>query len=200
MPVYAEYIPRKRKPDLLSDVVPWRSMLLPGLILQKWQHGLQRSYAVRGPDLQGVSREEQGALMLQANEVLKRIGGRWELQSEAQRTKVTSLPPIAWDYPVPQLIDAERRATLLGTPGSRETTYFLTLSWLPPALTAEKGLRFLMRGPCQPTSVPAPEVSLQDFLTRTDSFMALLRGMLARCKPMNEVETLTYLHNCVSDR
>src|SRR5262245_10522993 len=137
MAVYAEYIAPKRKADLLSDAVPWRSMLLPGLILQKWQHGLQRSYSVRGPDLQGVSREEQGGLMLQANEVLKRIGGRWVLQSEAQRTKVTSLPPVAWPYVVPKLIDEERRATLLGTPGSRETTYVLTLSWLPPAITAE---------------------------------------------------------------
>ena len=135
MAVYAEYIPRKRKPDLVSDEVPWRTMLLPGLILQKWQHGLQRSYAVRGPDLQGVSREEQGALMLQANEVLKRIGGRWMLQSEAQRTKVARLPKVAWPYIVPKLIDDERMATLLGTPGSRETTYYLTLSWMPPALT-----------------------------------------------------------------
>src|SRR5262249_41083435 len=109
MAAYVEYIPRKRKPDLLSDEVPWRNMVLPGLVLQKWQHGLQRSYRVRGPDLQGISREEQGALMLQANEVLKRIGGRWMLQSEAQRTKVTSLPPVDWQDPVPALIDAEHR-------------------------------------------------------------------------------------------
>jgi type IV secretion system protein VirB4 len=81
MPVYEEYLPPKRKADLLSDAVPWRNMLLPGLILHKKQHGLQRSYRVRGPDLQGVSLEEQGALMLQANEVLKRLGGQWMLQS-----------------------------------------------------------------------------------------------------------------------
>ena len=62
MAVYAEYIAPKRKADLLSDAVPWRNMILPGLILHKKQHGLQRSYRVRGPDLQGVSREEQGAL------------------------------------------------------------------------------------------------------------------------------------------
>ena len=204
MAVYSEYIPRKRKPDLLSDEVPWRSMLLPGLVLQKWQHGLQRSYAVRGPDLQGVSPEEQGALMLRANDVLKRIGGRWMLQSEAQRTKVTHLPPVAWKYPVPQLIDEERCATLLGTPGSRETTYALTLSWIPPALTTQKGLRFFMKGPGQPTAAGTAadpqHLSVRDFLTRTDFFMDLLKGMLARCRAMNEVETLTYLHNCVSDR
>jgi hypothetical protein len=42
---------------------------------------LQRSYAVRGPDVMGETPEVQGALMLQANEVVKRLGGRWMLQS-----------------------------------------------------------------------------------------------------------------------
>jgi type IV secretion system protein VirB4 len=178
-------------------------MLLPGLVLQKWQHGLQRSYRVRGPDLQGLSPEEQGARMLQANEVLKRIGGRWMLQSEAQRRKVTSLPAVQWPYPVAELIDGEHRARLLGTPGSMETMYTMTLSWLPPAMTAEKGLRFLMRGPGRPTTsqtADAQHVSLQEFLSRTNFFVRLLGGMLAQCRPMDEVETLTYLHNCVSDR
>ena len=142
--------PPKRKADLLSDAVPWRNMMLPGLILHKKQHGLQRSYRVRGPDLQGVSLEEQGALMLQANEVLKRLGGQWMLQSEAQRTQVKSLPKVAWPLIVPELIDEEHRAKLLGTPGSRETRYFLTLSWVPPMLTPEKGLRFLIKGPPRP--------------------------------------------------
>src|SRR5262245_39643736 len=155
MPVYEQYIPPKRKADLLSDVVPWRNMLLPGLLLQKKQHGLQRSYRVRGPDLQGVSPEEQGALMLQANEVLKRLGGQWMLQAEAQRTKVPSLPTVSWPLIVPALIDEEHRATLLGTPGSRDTRYFLTLSWVPPLLTPEKGLRFLIKGPSRPvTTMP----------------------------------------------
>jgi type IV secretion system protein VirB4 len=204
MPVYEEYVPPKRKADLLSDVVPWRTMLLPGLILHKKQHGLQRSYRVRGPDLQGVSLEEQGALMLQANEVLKRLGGQWMLQSEAQRTQVKSLPKVVWPSIVPALIDEEHRAKLLGTPGSRETKYFLTLSWVPPLLTPEKGLRFLIKGPARPTmAVPgAPQqgASLREFVTRTDFFIDLLKGMLAQCRAMDEVETLTYLHNCVSDR
>src|SRR5262245_18190615 len=200
MALYSECIAPKRKADLLSDVVPWRNMVLPGLLLQKQQGGLQRCYKVRGPDLQGMSREEQGGLMLQANEVLKRIGGRWVLQSEAQRTKVTRVPRPTWPYIVPQLIDDERMGHLLGTPGSRETTYYLTLSWLPPAVTPEKGLRFLIRGPGKPTSTAPADLSLHDFMSQTDVFVSLLRTMLARCKAMDEVETLTYLHNCVSDR
>ena len=93
MPVYEEYqAPPRGEPDRVSDVIPWRSMLAPGVLLQKYRHGLQRSYAVRGPDVMGLSPEVQGALMLRANEMLKRLGGRWMLQSEAQRQRVTTLP------------------------------------------------------------------------------------------------------------
>src|SRR6266705_5109969 len=81
MPVYAEYYRQRRwQPDHMSDVVPWRAIVAPGVVLQKARYGLQRTYALRGPDVQGETPEVQGALMLQANEVLKRLGGRWMLR------------------------------------------------------------------------------------------------------------------------
>src|SRR5262252_1772658 len=118
MTVYAEYHPRPRWRDRwavghLSDMVPWRAVVAPGVVLQKYRHGLQRTYAMRGPDVQGETPEVQGALMLQA---------------EAQRQRVQHLPPIAWRHPVAALIDQRQRARLLAFPGSRETTYYLTLT------------------------------------------------------------------------
>src|SRR5438093_855438 len=148
MPVYAEYQPRSRwTPAHVSDVVPWRAVLAPGVVLQKDRHGLQRTYAVRGPDVMGETPEVQGALMLQANQVLKRLGGRWMLQSEAQRRRVARLPEVAWRYPVAALIAQEQRARLLQSPGSRETAYYLTLTWYPPPPSTRRGMRFLVRGP-----------------------------------------------------
>src|ERR671931_1462238 len=121
MAVYEEYQPHPRwRAAHLSDVVPWRAVVAPGVVLQKYRHGLQRTYAMRGPDVMGETPEVQGALMLQANEVLKRLGGRWMLQSEAQRCRVTHLPQVAWRHPVAALIEQERREALLTTPGSRE--------------------------------------------------------------------------------
>src|SRR5437764_12429222 len=123
MAIYAEYRRESRwRPHFLSEVVPWRAVVAPGVVLQKYRHGLQRTYAMRGPDVQGETPEVQGALMLQANQVLKRLGGRWMLQSEAQRSKVTALPHIDWQYPVAALIAQERRQALVATPGSRETS------------------------------------------------------------------------------
>ncbi len=204
MAVYAEYRPQSRRmPAHMSDVVPWRAVLAPGVVLQKDRHGLQRTYAVRGPDVMGETPEVQGALMLQANDVLKRLGGRWMLQSEAQRRRVVSLPESRWRHPVAALIDQERRQALLEDPGSLATTYYLTLTWYPPSPSTQRGLRWLISGPGQPRNVAHADdqqVSLQDFVTQADYLMELLKGMLAVCRPLSTAETLTYLHNCVSDR
>src|SRR5215468_2675274 len=117
MTVYAEYQPKRSWRERwsvghLSDVVPWRSVVAPGVVLQKHQHGLQRTYATRGPDVQGETPEVQGALMLQANEVLKRLGGQWMLQAEAQRQPVRQLFTIAWRHPVAALIEQRQRRRL----------------------------------------------------------------------------------------
>src|SRR6266849_9924318 len=119
MPVYTAFSAReRRRSHFVSEIVPWRAVLAPGVVLQKDRHGLQRTYAMRGPDVQGETPEVQGALMLQANEVLKRLGGRWILQSEAQRRKVVTLPAHPWRHAIPGLIDQERRQRLLIDPGS----------------------------------------------------------------------------------
>jgi type IV secretory pathway VirB4 component len=199
MPVYAEYIRPQKGAKTLSDLVPWRQMELPGILLQKWRHGQQRSYRMRGPDLQGRSTAEQGALMLQLNDIIKRLGGDWMVQTEAQRVPVTTLPPVAWRHGIAALIDDEHRARLLA--GSFETHYYLTVSWLPPQIDAAHGVRWFMRGPGRPQGSLSLEgaPTLLDFVQQTDYFMRLLAPVLAQCEALTEEETETYLHNCVSD-
>ena len=84
MPVYGEYVRPKRAPDRLADMVPWRAVVAPGVVVHKdrWQT-LQRSYAVRVPDVMGLAREVQGSMMLQANNVLTRCSSFFSLTSPA---------------------------------------------------------------------------------------------------------------------
>jgi type IV secretion system protein VirB4 len=191
MAIYEGFRPVRRRPAVLSDVVPWRAMLAPGVVVQKYHHALQRSYAARGPDVMGLSPEVQGALMLQANQVFKRLGGQWMFQSEAVRQRVRSLPAVDWTSPVARVLDRARRAQLLDTPGSRVTAYYLTLTWIPPR--PGRGAR---RGA---TEAPEPS-ALRTFVLQADFFMDLLRGVLATSTPLDTAGTLTYLHQCVSDR
>jgi type IV secretion system protein TrbE len=203
MAVYEEYLPPKRRPDKLSDKLPWRYVAAPGVIGHKDQgHSLQRTYGVRGPDPVGLAPEVQGVRMMQANNALKRLPGRWMLQSEAQRVPVLTLPGVPDDAPLlVRLLDRAYRASLLTAPGLRETTYFHTLTWTPPSASTEGFMRFFTRGPGATWRSPDPEaVSVMDFLTQSDMFMGLLQGILAECTPLTTVDTLAYLHSCVSDR
>ena len=86
------------------------------------------------------------------------------------------------------------------TLGSRATAYFLTLTWFPPPPSTRRGLRFLISGPEAQQRTEDATVSLREFVTQADYLMDLLKGMLAECRPLTTEETLTYLHNCVSDR
>ena len=203
MAVYEQYIKPKRQPDRVSDMVPWRAIVAPGVVVQKdrWQT-LQRTYAVRGPDLMGLALEVQGNLILQANTVLKRLGGKWLLHAEAQRMRVTTLPPLPPETPrLVRLLDADHRARLLASPGIRETTYYLTLCWTPPPPSTARWGRWFVRGPGSPSqATTTQEATVRTFLDEADAFMALLRGVLATCRAMSTPETLTYLHTTVSDR
>src|SRR3989442_13307753 len=100
MAVYEEYLPPKRRPDLLSDMLPWRAIIAPGVGGDKdrWQT-LQRTYAVRGPDVMGLARAVQGSLILQANNVLKRLRGTWMGQSETQRLPAATPPGVPTPFP-----------------------------------------------------------------------------------------------------
>jgi type IV secretion system protein TrbE len=192
----------KVRPDLLSDEVPWRGFVGPGVIVQKKDGAFQRSYLVRGPDLVNESDEVQGAVMLQANEVFKRLGGGWTFQSEMQRTRVHALPSVTWLHPIPHLIDLARRYDLLVRRESRQSTYYMTLTWVPPKAIARRLLRFLIQGPGEPhheATADAQLVQAHTFVEKADFLMELLRSVLAVGRPLTTAETQTYLHNCVSD-
>jgi type IV secretion system protein VirB4 len=201
--VYEQYLPPKRQADLLADLVPWQAIIAPGVVLQKdrW-HTLQRTYGVRGPDVMGLAREVQGSLIMQANGVLKRLGGKWGLHAEAQRVRVTSLPPLPAQTPLMvQLLDADHRARLLADPGIRETSYYLTVYWTPPPPSARRWGRWFVRGPGAPGHAATDEeATVRTFVEDADTMMDLLKGVLAECRPLTTPETLTYLHSCVSDR
>jgi len=191
-----------RHAKYMSDLVPWQQLVAPGVLRNKDNLALMRTWAVRGRDLVGDTKEAQGARMLQANEVFKRLGGKWLVHAEAQRLAVQTYPETLWRFPVAGLIDDDRRATFLDAPGARETRYYLTLTWQPPAPTVQRLTRVLV------ANVPEEqerEAGLRDstlgtFLSETDYLVSLLQPVLANCDPCSTDELLTYLHTVVSDR
>ena len=79
------------------------------------------------------------------------------------------------------------------------SSYFLTFLYLPPAEDAARVERFLYEGRDQTENADAREV-LREFVDRTDRVLQLVEGFMPECAWLDDPETLTYLHSCVSTK
>ena len=80
-----------------------------------------------------------------------------------------------------------------------KSAYFLTFLYLPPAEDAARAERFLYEGRERGEAADAHEV-LRGFVDRTDRVLQLVEGFMPECRWLDDGETLTYLHACVSTK
>jgi type IV secretion system protein VirB4 len=190
----AEY---RQRADRLADHLPWAALAAPGIVLNK-DGGFQRTIAFRGPDLESATEAELIAACARANNVLRRFGTGWALFFDAERHEAAAYPDSAFPDAASWLVDRERRAGFLAEGKHFESRYHMTLVWLPPPDAADAVGR---------TLVDRPEGrsrdwrgALADFITETDRALDLLGNFMAETHALDSAETLTFLHQAISDR
>ncbi|HEX7943253.1 MAG TPA: conjugal transfer protein TrbE, partial [Phenylobacterium sp.] len=124
-----EYRSRASK---LSDHLPWAILIAPGVVLNK-DGAFQQTLEFRGADLASATAPGLVAARAQVNNALRRLGSRWCLHIEAQRSASQAYPAAAYPDPVSHIIDEERRASFELEGRHFETRYFMTFTYLPPA-------------------------------------------------------------------
>ncbi|MEM7500104.1 MAG: conjugal transfer protein TrbE, partial [Pseudomonadota bacterium] len=196
----AEY---RRKPRLLADFLPWAALVGEGLVLNK-DGSLQRSARFRGPDLDSATPAELVAVANRLNGALRRLGSGWTLFTEAQRIPATAYPESTFPDAVSALVEAERKAQFEG--GSEgdttraahyESRSILTLVWMPPPDDASRAEGWLYEGRDAANGSTAIE-HLASFRDRTDRLLDLLQGVFPEAAWLDDGETLSYLHACIS--
>src|SRR5207237_9996781 len=123
----AEY---RKKPRMLADYLPWAALVAPGVILNK-DGSFQRTERFRGPDLESATPAELIGTAARLNNALRRLSSGWAVFVEAQRNPASSYPESSFPDPVSALVDAERRAEFEQEGAHFQSTYFLTLLFLP---------------------------------------------------------------------
>jgi type IV secretion system protein TrbE len=185
----------KKKPNKLTDYLPWASLVAPGIILNK-DGSFQRSFSFRGPDLDSATQPELVAITARLNNAIKRLGGGWGIYCEAQRVKSQGYQKSEFPDPVSLMIDEERRI-YFSAGNHYENQYYLTLVFLPPADQQKKIEDFFIeRG--QEIENDSAEVHLKTFINECDRLYYLLAEIFPQAQPLDDDETLTYLHSCVS--
>jgi len=191
----AEY---RRRADRLADHLPWAALVAPGIVLNK-DGSFQRTLAFRGPDLESATEAELIAACARANNVLKRLGSGWALYFDAERLESQGYPDSVFPDPASALVDQERRAAFEAAGLHFESRYHLTLQWLPPADSIDSAGRALVERPDADKGRDW-RGALGQFAAETDRILDLLSGFMPEVRALDDTETLTYLHGCISER
>jgi type IV secretion system protein TrbE len=190
----AEY---RSKPQALHDFLPWAALVAPGVVLNK-DGSFQRTARFRGPDLDSATPAELVATTSRLNSALRRLGSGWAVFVEAQRHAASAYPRSTFPDPVSALVDHERRSQFDEAGAHFQSTYFLTLIWLPPAEDAARAESWLYEG--RERAGADGREQLAAFIDRTDRVLALVEGFMPEADWLGDEETLTYLHSTVSTR
>ena len=190
----AEY---RRSANRLADFLPWVALVTEGVVLNK-DGSFQRTARFRGPDLDSAVAAELVAVAGRINNAFRRLGSGWSIFVEAQRSEAATYPASQFPDPASGLVDAERKADFEEAGAHFVSSYFLTFLFLPPAEEAARAETWLYEG--RERSGVDPHEILRTFTDRTDRVLALLDGFMPECNWLDDSETLTYLHSCVSTK
>ena len=184
--------------DRLADHLPWAALVAPGIVLNK-DGSFQRTLLFRGPDLESATEAELVSGCARANNVLKRFGSGWALFFEAERREALGYPEAAFPDAASWLVDEERRAGFEAQGQHYESRFYLTLAWLPVADASDAAGRSLVDRP-EEAGERDWRAALARFAAETDRVLDLLGGFMPEVRALSDEETLTYLHDTVSDR
>ncbi len=188
--------------DRLTDLLPWAILAAPGTILNK-DGSFQKTLRFRGPDLESSTPPQLVAATARLNNALKRLGSGWAMFIEARRKKALNYPeegcfpePLSW------LIDAERRDIFEREGEHYESVYYLSFLYLPPRESVAKLSKFFYthQNSTEANKQHDYQKTLDFFNTTVDRLFDILRDFMFAASLLNDEETLTYLHSCISHK
>jgi type IV secretion system protein VirB4 len=187
----------RRTSARLADFLPWAALVGPGVVVNK-DGSFQRTARFRGPDLDSAVAAELVAVAGRINNAFRRLGSGWSIFVEAQRQEAATYPASVFPDPASGLVEEERKADFEEAGIHFVSDYFLTILYLPPAEDAARAETWLYEGREQ--SGVDPHEVMRAFIDRTDRVLALLDGFMPECGWLDDSETLTFLHSCVSTK
>ena len=182
----------------LSRFLPWAFMAdcegARGVVIQKGGC-IQKSYAFRGPDLDAASSATVASISIQLNDALKRFGSGWAVYTEIQSYMTAEYPGAKFTNRAAFLVDAERKTTYTAYGKHHAKSYYLTFVWEPPggAIRKAKGV-FYREGGGEEESIVE---DIRKFTGVCDDVAGILSAKMD-IQPLDDEETLSYLHSAVS--
>jgi type IV secretion system protein VirB4 len=185
----------RRRPAQLADWLPWAGLVAPGVVLNK-DGSFQRTARFRGPDLDSSTQGELVATSARLNNALRRLGSGWALFVEAERRRADNYPVSQFPEPLSWLVDEERRASFESAHSHFESRYHLTLVHLPAEEGTARAAKLLYEN--EATEGVNWRERLDSFISESQRLLDLLHGVMPEIAWLDDGQTLTYLHDCIS--
>jgi type IV secretion system protein TrbE len=190
----------RKRSQRLADHLPWAVLIGPGVVLNK-DGSLEKTVQFRGPDLDSSTPYELVAARARMNNVLRRLGSHWCVHVEAARRSAHAYPKCEFPNPIAELIDRERRQDFTAEALHFESQCFITFTYLPPAESmARLSDLFIERPKNGNNGQVSYRAHYDHFLGQVDQVVNLMASFMPEVQPLDDSETLTYLHSCISDR
>lgn len=190
----------RAKSSRLFDHLPWAVLIAPGVVLNK-DGAFQQTLAYRGPDLASATAHGRVGARALLNNALRRLGSRWCLHFEAVRAPSQAYPAAAYPDPVSHIVDEERRAAFEQEQVHFESRYYLTLTYLPPDDAIGRAESLLVENlPAGRSAEALYRLALDQFRSTVIGVRDILASVMAEVRLLDDGETLTYLHACISTK
>ncbi len=189
----------RERPKTLSDRLPWAALVAPGVILNK-TGTLMSTFRYRGPDLDSSTREHLLAVVSSLNNTLKRIDEGWSLFVETARHETVEYPKSRFPNIAALMIDEERRIRFQESTQHFESSYHITLVWMPPTDQAKKAGSRLIENSSASTKEINRWGDVSRFESIAKSIYADLATILNECEMLTDGYLLAYLHSTISTR
>lgn len=188
------------KENRFSDWVPWVALIAPGVLLNK-DGSLQKTFRYRGKDLDSATEEEMLIAVSQLNNVLRRLSGQWAMYIEARREFSNGYSERKFPDIISAMIDAERR-DYFSSGQHYESCYYFTLQYLPPQDKYDKFEQAFINKEevIIEQEIDRAKEHIKTFKTEIDRIFFLFNEVMSECEQLNNDETLSYIHSCVSNK
>ena len=196
-------------PSTLADLIKWSALVAPGVVLNK-NGSFQTTFRYRGPDLDSSTESELVSTSARLNNIVRRLGSGWAIYFDAVRREMTAYPRSRFPDAVSTLIDEERRANFES--GEHfESTYYVTVIWMPPPLLEAAAEALFFDDDAEPDGLSRREAGkrhadraageyLAAFMGERQRLVAQFASLFPSVSPLDDVATLAYLHSTVSTK
>lgn len=179
--------------DQVIDHLPWAYLLDDGIILNK-DASLQKTFRIRGKDLESMEQMDLVHQRYSLNNAFRRMNGSWAIFIEQKRTQSAPYTASKFSSLILQKIE-DIREKKYNSGKYYESEYYLTFVWLPPndRVSTLKD-KFIQ----EEKEEKDENKYLEEFKEQVKEYVNLIKNEFSEISELNDQETLTYLHSTFS--